>query len=570
MEAGSTIAGKYRLNRLRGTGGMATVWSATNVFTEREFAIKFMLPQVARTPEAARRFLLEAKVSARINHPNIIEVIDVGQAEDGSLFLVMELLTGVSLDVAVRRQQPPMTVVDFAGIMKEVAEALAAAHRSGVIHRDLKPTNVFLHKDRDGNVVPKVLDFGVSKILEEEANTALTMVGTVLGSPLYMSPEQAMGAAGIDGRTDVFAFGGILFEALTGQRAFDAPNFNALIVTIATKQPKSIDDVAPTLPESLRALVRDCMVTDKTKRLASFEMIVGRLTSMHDELEKAAVSLPSPYGAERPSDPDATNALPVVGRKSDRPAAPASPKGPASGHAKAAAPASAAGTSAQAQGQAQGSPSAAPSPPGGHPSPLAMQISTTPSAFAPSRSPLEVWLRDAETYVRGLPPRTVALAAGGAGAVVLLLIVVGIAAAFTRGGGGGSTAAGKSSGGGTVAAASPQPTETTAEPPRPAPTATIPSADESAQVPVVSIDSLPVATRGAPARGNGRLSIAAVSGRCAVSVDGVARGTTPLASFELPAGAHRVECVWPGGRARTASVSVAEGTATHYKFALDD
>ena len=109
MEAGQTIAGKYRLNRLLGTGGMATVWSATNVFTEREFAIKFMLPQVARTPEAARRFLLEAKVSARINHPNIIEVIDVGQAEDGSLFLVMELLTGVSLDVAVRRQQPPMT-----------------------------------------------------------------------------------------------------------------------------------------------------------------------------------------------------------------------------------------------------------------------------------------------------------------------------------------------------------------------------------------------------------------------------------------------------------------------------
>ena len=118
MEAGQTIAGKYRLNRLLGTGGMATVWSATNVFTEREFAVKFMLPQVARTPEAARRFLLEAKVSARINHPNIIEVIDVGQAEDGSLFLVMELLLGSSLDVAVRRQDPPMSVGEFVGLMK--------------------------------------------------------------------------------------------------------------------------------------------------------------------------------------------------------------------------------------------------------------------------------------------------------------------------------------------------------------------------------------------------------------------------------------------------------------------
>src|ERR1700736_365624 len=101
METGQTVAGKYRLNHLLGTGGMAAVWSATNVFTERQFAIKFMLPSLSRTPEAARRFLMEAKASARINHPNIIEVIDVGQSEDGALFMVMELLTGVSLETAM-------------------------------------------------------------------------------------------------------------------------------------------------------------------------------------------------------------------------------------------------------------------------------------------------------------------------------------------------------------------------------------------------------------------------------------------------------------------------------------
>ncbi|MGH7271553.1 MAG: serine/threonine protein kinase, partial [Polyangiaceae bacterium] len=170
METGQTIAGKYRLNHLLGTGGMASVWSATNIFTEREFAIKFMLPQVARTPEAARRFLLEAKVSARINHPNIIEVIDVGQAEDSSLFLVMELLTGASLDVAIHQPANAMSVSEFVFFMRQVAEALAAAHRSGVIHRDLKPINIFLHTDRDGRIVPKILDFGVSKIIEEENN----------------------------------------------------------------------------------------------------------------------------------------------------------------------------------------------------------------------------------------------------------------------------------------------------------------------------------------------------------------------------------------------------------------
>jgi serine/threonine-protein kinase len=561
MEAGSTIAGKYRLNRLLGTGGMASVWSATNVFTEREFAIKFMLPQVARTPEAARRFLLEAKVSARINHPNIIEVIDVGQAEDGSLFLVMELLTGVSLDVAVRRQQPPMTVADFVAIMKEVAEALAAAHRSGVIHRDLKPTNVFLHKDRDGRVVPKVLDFGVSKILEEEQNNALTVVGTVLGSPLYMSPEQAMGAAGIDGRTDVFAFGGILFEALTGLRAFDAPNFNALIVTIATKQPKSIDEVGPNLPEPLRALVRDCMVTDKTKRLGSFEAIVERLNTMEPQLAEVTLRLPSPYGAERPSDPDATNALPVMMRKSDRPPA-AAPAGQPSVKVPSAPPVPAVQVPAPAAAQSPSGP-----PPGGHPSPLAMQI-TTPSAQAPSRT--AAWLRDAQTYVRGLPPKTLALAAGGGSLVLLVLIVIGIAATFSHGGGT-SQAAVKGSTAPTGSAAPGTTTPpTVTEPPRPVASANVPSADESAEVPVVSIDSLPVATRGAPAKGNGRLSIVATPGRCSVTIDGVQRGMTPLGAVEVPAGAHRVDCAVAGGRTRTVSVNVAEGTATHYKFALDD
>jgi serine/threonine-protein kinase len=291
---------------------MASVWSATNIFTEREFAIKFMLPVVARSPEAARRFLLEAKISARINHPNIIEVIDVGQAEDGSLFLVMELLTGQSLETAVRRQVPPMPVKDFVRFMIDVAKALSAAHKSGVIHRDLKPTNIFLHKDRDGVVVPKILDFGVSKILEEETNHALTMAGTVLGSPLYMSPEQAMGAPNLDGRTDIFAFGSIMFEALAGTRAYEAANFNALIVTIATQQPKRIDDHAPHVPEAIRSIVRDCMVTDRNRRIPSFDVVADRLAQALTDPESLKIRLPSPYAAVPPSDPDATNALPVL------------------------------------------------------------------------------------------------------------------------------------------------------------------------------------------------------------------------------------------------------------------
>jgi len=148
MESGKIVAGKYRLNQLLGTGGMAEVWSATNTFTEKQIAIKFMNAQVAKTPEAAARFLKEAKVSARVNHPNVIEILDVGQTEDGALFLVMELLTGIPLEVALRRQNPPMTMYELVLVMTEVASALSAAHKSGIVHRDLKPTNIFTQKNK--------------------------------------------------------------------------------------------------------------------------------------------------------------------------------------------------------------------------------------------------------------------------------------------------------------------------------------------------------------------------------------------------------------------------------------
>ena len=544
MEAGQTIAGKYRLNRLLGTGGMASVWSATNVFTEREFAVKFMLPQVARTPEAARRFLLEAKISARVNHPNIIEIIDVGQTEDASLFLVMELLTGSSLDVAVRRKEPPMMADEFLGIMKDVAVALAAAHRSGVIHRDLKPTNIFLHFDRDGRPVPKLLDFGVSKILEEEANTSLTVVGTVLGSPLYMSPEQAMGAAGIDGRTDVFAFGGILFESLTGQRTFDAPNFNALIVTIATKQPKSIDELGPRLPEALRALVRDCLVTDRDRRLSAFDEVAERIEKMLPQLKQAEIPLPSPYLADRASDPDATHALPA--RKSGH--TPVTLSAPA------------------AQGPASVRPGAGPVTPG------ATTLATL-ATLARLEKPGERegglgLLGTVEGYLKELSPRTLLVAAGGTGLFVLLLIIGGLVTAIS-GRGDTSTAAILGSGAAAATGTAAIAVAPAGEAPR-APQPSIPSADDSAEVPVIAVDSLPVAGRGAPAKGNGRLSVIASPGWCSVSIDGIQRGVTPLATLELPAGAHRLDCVAPNGRARSASVNVAEGTATHYRFTLEE
>jgi eukaryotic-like serine/threonine-protein kinase len=320
MNAGDIISGKYQLNRILGSGGMADVWSATNTFTEREFAVKFMHEGVAKTKEATDRFLQEAKVSARINHPNVIEIFDVGQTDDGKLFLVMELLSGVSLETALRRQNPPMTLTELSFVMVEVARALAAAHECGVIHRDLKPSNIYLHKDRSGNPVPKVLDFGVSKFLESERGRvhALTVQGTVLGSPLYMSPEQARGESRVDGRSDIFSFGAILFEALCGFRAYDGGNFNALIVQIATGAPKDINVCAPHVPESLREVVRDCLETDRAKRPADFSVVAARMMAMLPDLEAQNVHVPAPNSSMMLHDPDATHALPVI-RASDRP-----------------------------------------------------------------------------------------------------------------------------------------------------------------------------------------------------------------------------------------------------------
>jgi serine/threonine protein kinase len=505
LQQGQVIAGKYRLNALLGTGGMASVWSATNTFTDRQFAIKFLLPTFAKTPEAAQRFLMEAKVSGRVQHPNVIEVLDVGQAEDGSLFLVMELLQGQSLEHAMRKQVPPMTVHDFLGLMLDVARALAAAHRAGVVHRDLKPSNIVLHKDPRGVAIPKVLDFGVSKfLLETDRDHSLTIAGTVLGSPLYMSPEQAMGRLDIDHRTDIFAFGAILFEGLCGIRCFDAPNFNALIVTIATTQPKSIDQYAGQMPESLRALVRDCLATDKNARIDSFDRIAERITPILAEVQPLLLRLPTPVSRQRDfaSDPEGTAAMPAIVRPSNRP--PPMPGAPG---------------------------------PEGPP---------TSGSAAP-------WAGSLPGYRPVQRPPVLLFAIGGA-ALASLLIVAALAVFVVRR----RAAAHESAAAAEQAALAAAPEKsTTAEP------SSAPSASAVPQAPVISVDSLPVAH--AARVHMGKLAVEAQPEACMISVDGVRHGPTP-AFLDVSTGAHSLRCETASGVAKTVTVNVAEGRVTHHRF----
>lgn len=230
---GTVVAGKYRLERVLGQGGMGAVWVVRNLSLDADFALKLIRRDRA-TEEAAARLLTEAKAAAKLGHPGIVRVFDFGQTEVGDPYLVMELLTGDSLGALIARKKrlEPAVAVQM---LLPVAAALSAAHAKGIVHRDLKPDNILLAtEDSSRKLVPKVLDFGIARVLRDDVERHQTMAGEVLGSPDYMSPEQARGQLDVDHRTDIWTFSVLLYESITGKRPFDGHNYNALIASIVS------------------------------------------------------------------------------------------------------------------------------------------------------------------------------------------------------------------------------------------------------------------------------------------------------------------------------------------------
>jgi serine/threonine-protein kinase len=256
---------------------MGSVWAARNELTDRDFAIKFLLADLAQNKEALQRFFLEAKACGQIKHPAVVDVYDMGQAEDGAPYLVMELLEGEGFDQRLARAgviRPP----EAAAWIAFVARGLEEAHMRGLVHRDLKPGNIFFAIDSRGDVVPKVLDFGVSKATNaRDGEFARTQTGAVLGSPAYMSPEQAQGDTDIDGRSDVWSLGVILYEALTGQVPFDAPNYNALMVAIMAKPHTPVRELNPAIPPELSAVIDAALAKDRAQRIGTARELADRL-----------------------------------------------------------------------------------------------------------------------------------------------------------------------------------------------------------------------------------------------------------------------------------------------------
>ena len=275
MSRDSTIEGRelgaYRLGRRLGAGGIGAVYAATHVRTGRAYAVKVLLPDAADDATSAARFRREAEALAAVGHAGIVAVHDFDVTDDGVAYLVMDKLEGEDLDARLARG--PLSLAATQDLLHQVGSALATAHDAGILHRDLKPSNVFLARRPGMPERAVLLDFGLAKLMEGE-HAKLTATGATMGTPMYMSPEQAQGLS-VDRRTDVYALGAVLFECLTGRPPFDGPNVTAILAKVLTAPPPRLRDWNPELPRALDDVVVRALAKDPSERPASVPALVA-------------------------------------------------------------------------------------------------------------------------------------------------------------------------------------------------------------------------------------------------------------------------------------------------------
>jgi serine/threonine-protein kinase len=228
------LGGKYRLEKEIGRGSMGTVWSAVHLTLGQRVAIKLIAAEHAQAVEARQRFSTEAKAAARLRSRYVVQVYDDGETPAGTPYIVLEYLDGETLEQRLERERD-VPLNDAVRITRHVARALSRAHAAGIVHRDLKPANVFLTRSEDDEVgwLAKVLDFGIAK-LEEHGIASTTKTGALLGTPLFMSPEQVRGANSVDARSDLYSLGMVFYNMLTGAYAFNGESFADVLVAICT------------------------------------------------------------------------------------------------------------------------------------------------------------------------------------------------------------------------------------------------------------------------------------------------------------------------------------------------
>lgn len=280
MEPGQRFAGKYVVERVLGMGGMGVVIAALHEQLNQKVAIKLLSVPPGLQPEAVGRFINEARAAAALKSEHIARVVDVGIDELGRHYLVMEHLEGEDLGATLWRQGS-FPISSSVGYVVQACEAIAEAHSLGIVHRDLKPENLFLTHRKDGTPLIKVLDFGISKMIGNGGNQpdapTMTSSHTLLGTPVYMSPEQVRGPGLIDGRADVWALGVILYELLTSRRPFQGETVADVIAAILTVSPAAPASILPEIPSQLSEVVMACLEKEHAARMANVGLLAERL-----------------------------------------------------------------------------------------------------------------------------------------------------------------------------------------------------------------------------------------------------------------------------------------------------
>lgn len=290
---GTTLADRYELVKLLGEGGMGEVWKARHVRLDSFVAVKFVRPE-AQDRNFRDRFEREAQLAASVKHRNVVTIMDYGETPEGIAYMVMDYLDGEPLTNYVRGAFPTVEVVH---IIAMALRGLVAVHTAGIVHRDLKPDNIFLVRDASG-VYPKLLDFGISRQTDHsqgKRSAVTTQQGVLLGTPAYMSPEQARGLSDIDRRTDIYSMGVLLYEALAGQLPFDAEHVGDLMVAIISRAPRPLHELCPTLPRALCDVVMKAISRDRDARYQTADaMRVALLEAIGNEQSMMLSERPTP------------------------------------------------------------------------------------------------------------------------------------------------------------------------------------------------------------------------------------------------------------------------------------
>lgn len=274
---GETLLGKYRVERVLGQGGMGIVLAVRHVELDEPYAVKMMHTHTADSDDSAGRFLREARASARLKGEHVARVYDVGRTEDGTLFMVMEYLEGSDLKthLAKHGRLSPQEAISY---LLQACDGIGEAHELGIVHRDIKPANLFLtQKRKTGEPHVKVLDFGISKELNAAQSKDLTQSGALLGSPLYMSPEQMVHAREVDTRTDIWSLGVVLYELMTGKVPFPGETMTQVVHSVMHLEPKPIQTYVPDAPLALDVAIGRCLKKEPEQRFANVEALADAL-----------------------------------------------------------------------------------------------------------------------------------------------------------------------------------------------------------------------------------------------------------------------------------------------------